>query len=110
MESKDGNIIHFLSRYALANRGDVGKEDPNARLFDSDTAFIYNVANNHTTINSRAPQIPVPCLLPSVYAPCPRFLVSMHPMLAALLFPHSSWEISEADIRTLYTSSHSLND
>lgn len=72
---------------ALADHGDVGKEDPNAGLFNTDSTFIYSKVNNHTTINPRAPQTPVPCLPPSVPAPCPRFQVSVHPVLAALLFP-----------------------
>lgn len=49
---------------ALADRGDVGKEDLNAGLFDECGAFSYSdVKIIHTTINPHASPTPTPCLL-----------------------------------------------
>lgn len=82
---------------ALADRGDVGKEDLNAGLFDECSAFSYSdVKIIHTTINPHASPTS-----PSVCAPCVGSLVPVYSVPAALSFLHSFREITEAAVCTL---------
>lgn len=77
---------------ALCDRGDVGKEDLNAGLFDECSAFSYSdVKIIHTTINPHASPTS-----PSVCAPCVGSLVP-----AALSFLHSFREITEVAVCTI---------
>lgn len=47
-----------------ADRGEMGKQDPNAGLLDADSVFIYSAVNNYTIKSPCASRFPFIAFLP----------------------------------------------